>query len=281
MTLSRYLIKNYKSAIGIFLLVWFSVFIYLSSSDYLSLLETIFYSATFGLISAVVSIFNMILFYTLFPSWSTSEQPFRNPRSIASSLFNILAISFANYAYLLYLNDQKASLDLYFMILGLTVLIGLLAIAFIHFYKSNQRLKSSLKKARPVVDHLPMNPSQSKAINWNIRAGREAQNINVDSLLYIESNKNYVKLHFEDGLVTELRITLKEVQQSLSEFDFLIRCHRSFIVNMNKVEHINGNSTGYEMCLRSLDMKLNASRTYVSAVKNWLEMNKKTALLPA
>lgn len=281
MTLGKHLLNNYKTILWIFLLVWLGVYLYIAANDGITPFEAVFYSAVFGLISAAICTVNIILFYYLFPVWSTTDHPFWDAKSNAASILNIVTISLANYACILYLNKSKGSFEQYLMVLGLTILIGAIVVIVVYFYESNQKLRKSLSKAKPIHEHLGANSTDTKAIDWTIQLGDEIQKINIESLLFIESNRNYVKLHFDGNFNTELRITLKEIEQKLADFDFLKRCHRSFIVNLNKVEKVSGNSTGYTLQLITQDAPIQVSRSYVSSVKKWLESNKKAVLIPS
>jgi DNA-binding LytR/AlgR family response regulator len=60
--------------------------------------------------------------------------------------------------------------------------------------------------------------------------------IDYNDLLYVEGLENYVKLVCESKMITSLN-TMKSIESMLPSGNFL-RIHRSFIVNMNKVENI-------------------------------------------
>lgn len=64
--------------------------------------------------------------------------------------------------------------------------------------------------------------------------------IHVDSLYYLESEDNYIKVHYKhNDKITSymMRCRTRSVEQSL-EGTCMVRCHRSYIVNINKIRFI-------------------------------------------
>lgn len=58
--------------------------------------------------------------------------------------------------------------------------------------------------------------------------------IAVENVVRCESESNYTKVHLEDGKSHLICRTLKEVQESLMDFNFF-RVHRSHLINMDKI----------------------------------------------
>lgn len=59
-----------------------------------------------------------------------------------------------------------------------------------------------------------------------------------DQIFFITSVKNYTWIHFRYKKV-KIRRTLKEWDQELEQYDF-VRVHKSYLVNMQKIERIKG-----------------------------------------
>ncbi|MCH8125717.1 LytTR family transcriptional regulator [candidate division KSB1 bacterium] len=51
---------------------------------------------------------------------------------------------------------------------------------------------------------------------------------------------------------TLLRSSLKRLEQQIP-FSFIVCCHRSFIINLRKVNSITGNANGYRLLLQKHD----------------------------
>lgn len=96
--------------------------------------------------------------------------------------------------------------------------------------------------------------------------------ISLDSILYIESQDNYVAIHHLDQnkpTKTLLRITLKKLDEAALH-PALYRCHRSFIVNLLHLNKFNGNSQQGLISLHHTDIQLPVSRSYASELINRL-----------
>lgn len=64
--------------------------------------------------------------------------------------------------------------------------------------------------------------------------------INSESLYYMESQDNYVKIYYENQgklLSYMLRCRTKAIEENLADTT-MVRCHRSFMVNVMKINHI-------------------------------------------
>jgi uncharacterized protein YunC (DUF1805 family) len=93
--------------------------------------------------------------------------------------------------------------------------------------------------------------------------------IKKENLLYLESAENYVSIcYLNKGKVSKylLRDTLKKVEESFSGTE-IIRCHRSYMVNFEKVKVIKKDKYGLNLELDNLSvMDIPVSKTYVNSV---------------
>ncbi len=90
--------------------------------------------------------------------------------------------------------------------------------------------------------------------------------ISLSNLYYIESDDNYIKVWYQDSEGTlkqyMLRCRLKTVEESFIGSD-LVRCHRKYIVNFDKVEMISRAKDGFviELGMGGID-PIPVSKTY-------------------
>lgn len=98
-----------------------------------------------------------------------------------------------------------------------------------------------------------------------------------EELLFIESADNYSNIIFyRNNKVNKqlLRGSLKRIESQIT-FPFIVRCHRSYIVNLKLINHIKGNAQGYR-----IDFKIDqidsipVSRNYSKALFERLELLK-------
>jgi DNA-binding LytR/AlgR family response regulator len=70
-------------------------------------------------------------------------------------------------------------------------------------------------------------------------AGNKSFPVDLKKLLLVEGQREYVKLHFDEGKSEMILYALKKLAEELP--DQFLRVHKSFIVNMTKAERLNAN----------------------------------------
>jgi TolB-like protein len=73
----------------------------------------------------------------------------------------------------------------------------------------------------------------------------ETLSLDIHHILYIESDDNYSIVHWMAGRAgkkKELRIALKKLEKQLAPYPFLVRCHKSFMINMNNILRLKGDA---------------------------------------
>ncbi|WP_439181829.1 LytR/AlgR family response regulator transcription factor [Carboxylicivirga taeanensis] len=93
--------------------------------------------------------------------------------------------------------------------------------------------------------------------------------IKVEDLLYLQGADNYVTIYYSNHQKQEkflLRNTLKRLESTLKPFE-IIRCHRSFMVNFQKVKIIERSKEGLRIKLNTQPLiEVPVSKTYTEVV---------------
>lgn len=100
-----------------------------------------------------------------------------------------------------------------------------------------------LKAAQRALDWFALVDSENRQNTAIfVKSGYQVKKIELDSILYIENQKDYVEFHLEGNAepITSL-MTLQSLEAKLPQESF-IRTHRSFIVNLNKIEVVERNT---------------------------------------
>lgn len=99
-----------------------------------------------------------------------------------------------------------------------------------------------------VVSDEQVPPHKEKRINLSDNNGAIKFSINSDNLYFLESDDNYIQVWYinTDGEMKQymLRCKLKTIEESFTDSD-LVRCHRKFVVNMDKVATLRFEGGGY------------------------------------
>lgn len=125
-----------------------------------------------------------------------------------------------------------------------------------------------------VVTDEPVKPdTQMHKITLFDNSGALKLSLNPDSLHYIESDDNYIKVWYTDskGELKQymLRCRLKTVEESFKGSG-LVRCNRKYIVNIHKVSMLRKESEGYFLDLENETIPpLPVTKTYTDTVLSY------------
>ena len=156
----------------------------------------------------------------------------------------------------------------YFTFIYYTFLVSALPlIIFISFNEKNIRQKreetakeiNDFKNAKLEVN-LPL-----KIVIISSENNKESFSIEVEKLVYITSEGNYVSFFIIDNNELKekiLRVTLIKIESFLKDYDFIIRCYKSYIVNTKYVNKVAGNARGYLLKCNILDFYIPVSRKF-------------------
>lgn len=104
---------------------------------------------------------------------------------------------------------------------------------------SNKRItKSSEVLNRPIETSY----IETKKDSLTIKADYKLYKVKFEKLLYMEGKKEYVAFHTKDKTILALT-SLKKLEESLMDKGF-IRIHKSYIVNVDEIETLEGNILG-------------------------------------
>ncbi len=85
------------------------------------------------------------------------------------------------------------------------------------------------------------------------------QIIAINTLIYCESSSNYTTLYLKNTQKIVVSKTLKEIQEMLEDYSF-IRCHHSYLVNINEVSKYVKGEGGYLVMSNGSNIDVSRSR---------------------
>lgn len=113
------------------------------------------------------------------------------------------------------------------------------------------------------INHIASKIQKHEVTFFFVRSDRKMVRINFESILYIESIGDYVKIHLVDKTIVT-RETITNIEAKLPQRSF-IRTHRSFIVSLNCIESYTNEYV--EVTKNAIPI----SRKYKDSVLNKLE----------
>ncbi len=110
-------------------------------------------------------------------------------------------------------------------------------ISFDRFFKAIAKVLSILKEVNDTIAIENMTLVNDDYIF--VKSDYKAIKISFNELVYVESMQKYVKFYLKDKMVMSL-MSLTSLEEILPSSNFF-RCQKSFIVNLTKIECIDGN----------------------------------------
>ena len=136
-------------------------------------------------------------------------------------------------------------------------------------------LNEELKKMQEPEQPLPIEveePSEKPCPQELTLTGttNESVTLQISHLLFIEAVGNYVKVcHLRDEQVRTdmLRVTMKQMEETLQGYPMVVRCHRAFLVNLGQVEQIISHSGSTQLLIKHCHESLPVSRSNMAQVR--------------
>ncbi len=100
-----------------------------------------------------------------------------------------------------------------------------------------------------------------------VKSEYKAVKVKFKNIVFIESMQKYVRFHLKDKKVMSL-MSLSSVIDILPATKFF-RCHKSYIINLNEIESIDGN-----LLIMSSEDKIPVSKSFKSELINIIDKNK-------
>lgn len=107
--------------------------------------------------------------------------------------------------------------------------------------------------------------SKNTVINLVSKNNDETITIDLKQLICVKSEGNYLKVYFlqENNVTSKLiRNSISKMEEQLIIFEQVKRCHRSFLVNLDKVEKMTGNARSLNLHISSIDFTIPVSRSF-------------------
>jgi hypothetical protein len=187
----------------------------------------------------------------------------------------ILLIAICNFINIVLQDSDKipANAKGFFLMVLYTAIISFFpAVAFVWFryYRLTQQYNRPAQVVEEsitpnLITETTPNPAILTLIAEN---GKDKIQLTPQALCYIEADDNYVTVVYqEQGKLKKelLRSSLTKIESQIS-VSHIRRCHRSYLVNLQKVYRVSGNAQGYKLHLWQIETPLPVSRGYAKQV---------------
>jgi hypothetical protein len=257
-------------SISLFIALFMLIFQPFGLSDYHNS-DKILITAGYGCLTFVILIINLFVVSPLLRKWFNAKS-WTVIKQIFWLIWIIFTIGLGNYLY-------TSLIFSFWSLYGLlvfqvyTLLVGIIPIVVLTILLQNILLTQNLKSARDFNSSL-INKDDilDKQIICLIADNlKDKFEVELSNLLYIESTGNYIEIFYvkDDKLKnTILRCTLKRTEIQLETYPSLVKCHRAFLININKIIHAKGNSQGLKLILKNTEKEIPVSRNLSKSLKD-------------
>lgn len=205
--------------------------------------------AGYGVITTFVSLILAFLFKAYFveENWTLIRQ-----------MFWLLLTVFLNavlcYVYFITFFQYGFSWNNLILFIGYVMLIGVLPITIFTLLNYIYHLRKNLLITTNINQQITIQSNYNNKTNDDsILLVEENQKdelvLILEELLFIKASNNYVELFLQKKETVDrilFRGNLKYVEKQINN-PSIIRCHRSYIVNLKKVSETSGNAQGYQL----------------------------------
>lgn len=182
-------------------------------------------------------------------------------------LILLLSITFGNLLYFSFMiSGMPINISAFIHVAFLTFSIGVIPTVASVLFHYHQITTNKLSRLIDNNSSLEKNSIGKTLTIESTNKTEKEVTIKLSELLYIEAIKNHIHIHYLFNGEKESKIirnTLSQIEETMGSLP-LFRCHRSYIINLDKIKNAKGNSNGYKITLQDCDTTIPVSRSYVS-----------------
>lgn len=227
--------------------------------------------AAFGLVTLGVTVFMQVI-CRLFPQ-VFREEKWKTWKEILLNIAFISLIGTANMVLAHFLYGAPITVRSFFQWQLLTLAIGIFPTVFGAFLTLAKLQRKFAGEAAGIHPH-PGTHTQHRQVVLLGENQQERLAVDAADIAFMEAQDNYVQVHYlENGAHKSklLRATLRKMEENLTDFPAFFRCHRTYLVNFDRVEKVSGNAQGYRLHLTGFTETVPVSRSLNEEVKKRLE----------
>ncbi|HEX7902326.1 MAG TPA: LytTR family DNA-binding domain-containing protein [Chitinophagaceae bacterium] len=248
--------------------------------------QIFFYALGFGGVTFAIMFINLLILDRIFPSFFREEN-WTVGREIFITLIHIAFIGLGNYLFSAMLSITDASFDRLLYFEFISICIGVFPIVVWTLIKENRLLKQSKEEAKTFdpllhpekqITTVETRPEETQpggrttipSITFTSESETATIKAVPEQVFFISSADNYIKIYLSEGnaIITKLlRSSLKKTENDLKNHPQFYRCHRAYIVNLQKVASVTGNARGLKLTLENCPEEVPVSRSVNDEIK--------------
>lgn len=148
------------------------------------------------------------------------------------------------------------------------ILASILVVSVIQFLGASNEREIVINVQQRDIRQSALAPQEQKLVKIQGNAKHSSLELDIDRLLYVEADANYLNVvSFTDELTSAtMRLTLKQFEEAVAEYPEVVRCHRAYLVNLNNVSYLEDLSSKGELHFNAFQGTVPVSKTYLEYV---------------
>jgi hypothetical protein len=255
---------KYNSIMIFFISLGVFVFLLLFQPFSISSLETrdkYYFMLGLGLVTFLSLCINLLFFPSLFPRMFSNIK-WNIKKEILWDIWLLFTVSSAYYLYC----KALGILEFEYNIVITLQLAAVFPISSVIIINRNRILRSHLKLSTELNKKLKENKQiQDKVVYFDSDYQKDSLAMKVSLILFIRSANNYIEVFWKEGNAVKsqlVRCSMTKAEELLIEDKFIFKCHRSYMVNINYIEKVEGNSQGYKIFLENINYSIPVSKNF-------------------
>ena len=227
-------------------------------------------------IFGVIIFFSIILILYLFTKFILSKKTKDNwtilkELSLVSLL--LLTIISLNYSFLVLIsknNSDVLNIAFFFKMVFYALTTGLVISTIITWINYTIILKENLKQSlihnNKLKDILKNKQEKTGDLIVNFPSNIQSENIkfNLEQLLFIKSDGNYIEVYTKTNNEIKIqlyRFSIQSIEDKLINYPYIIRTHRTYLVNIKNISHTKGNVRNYQLYFEGTELSIPVARS--------------------
>ncbi len=233
----------------------------------------------FGMITFITGLAYEIAIFRL-TGLNHKEKEWTLMKWILSTSGLVLMIAIGNYIFIAFLvEEMQFEILPFFAMLGYTFLVALIPTAISGLITQNRLLHKNLNLASSLEREYHKKKYKNFDVELTSNERNQTLQFNSEELLFVEAMQNYVSIYLEKENGVERKLVRNSLKNTADQIcnEQIIRCHRSYIINAQKISKITGNAQGLIVHL-SEELRIPVSRTYVEKIKVLLNTSEELSI---
>jgi len=186
-------------------------------------------------------------------------------------LWNVWILFSISSGYYWYCRTLGGSFEFEYHIVLTLLFIAVIPITALIIVNRNRIIRSHLLFAKELNKKLQDNKQiPEKTVLFDSDYQKDSLVLKVSLILFIRSANNYIEVFWKenDNVKSQLvRCSLTKAEEMLKDDKYIFRCHRSYMVNINYIEKVKGNTEGYRLFFDKVGFSVPVSKNFAKKLK--------------